>query len=71
MIGETTWQVNPRTGEAWKVSHDTEMSEAEVEGQVGEVGEVVGDQLSAARELLRAEVGCTCFFRVALSDVCI
>jgi len=47
------WQLNPQTGQLWPVVSDTEMSEVEVEGAVGGVGD---NSLSAARRLIRAEV---------------
>lgn len=52
------WQMDPQTGELWRVRPDTEMSEAEVEKQVGEAREAreAVESLSAARDLVRAEV---------------
>ena len=64
------WQLDPRNGEYWPVaSSDAEMSEVEVEEEVGHVEEEVRqgeiDSLDAARELIRIEVRRT-FFPVCL-----
>lgn len=66
-VGDTAWQVDPRTGDHWPVASDAESSEREVEGTVGTVpgtveamegivGAVEGNALTAARELIRVEV---------------
>lgn len=63
MIDNVPWQLDPLTGDHWMVT-DTDMSEAEVEGQVqheereGAEGGVrrEDDPVTVARELVRAEV---------------
>jgi hypothetical protein len=52
MIGGVAWECDTQTGEFWPVVSDTEMSEAEVESEV----RGAGSDLSAARELIRADV---------------
>ena len=56
-----TWQLDLQNGEYWSVaSSDTEMSEVEVEEEVGHMEEEVRqgeiDSLDAARELIRIKV---------------
>ena len=66
MVEGVAWQVDLRTGQNWPLISDTEMSEVEVEE---EVREVEGNSLSAAREVIRAEVRQTCFFHLALGNI--
>ena len=73
MTDGVTWQLDPQNGDCWPVTSDAEMSEVEVEEEVGRVGEEVRrterDSLDAARELIRTEVCRTFSSRLSLCNV--
>lgn len=52
MVEGVAWEMNADTGHFRPIASDTEMSEGEVEEDVGGAG----NDLNAARELIRAEV---------------